>query len=167
MKQIAREKDKIIIGRWKQGLSAQAISVDVAVSKRTVERKITAYKNGEMPYCDNIVENMSQFETQEEEAIINMLKSEGYANIVRFSLKAITEERITKEIDTRGLRGVTALVGTLIDKRLKSYAIDLERENLKLKNEIASNTRQIVFVGEETIIANDNQLQKEHIKDIS
>lgn len=166
-KQTSREIDKHIIGKWKLGVRPLEIAELVGVSKRTVERKIEKYNKGDMPYCDNIVENMSQFEKEEEEAIINLLKSEGYADIVRFSLKNITEARIIKEMDTKGLRGVTGLIGTLIDKRLKSYAIDLERENLKLKNKIASNIRHVTFVGEEQIIEYDNQLQENDTQDIS
>lgn len=166
-KQTSREIDKHIIGKWKLGVKPMEIAELVGVSKRTVERKVKSYTDGNMPYCDNIVEKMSQFEKEEEEAIINLLKSEGYADIVRFSLKNITEARIIKEMDTKGLRGVTGLVGTLIDKRLKSYAIDLERENLKLKTEIASNTRQVYFVGEEQINEHNNKLQENDIKSIS
>lgn len=148
-KQTTREIDKHIIGKWKLGVKPQEIAELVGVSKRTVERKVRSYNDGEMPYCDNIVEKMSQFEIEQENAIIGMLKSEGYADIVKFSLKNITEERIIKEMDTRGLRGVTGLIGTLIDKRLKSYAIDLERENVALKKRIISTERIIVFEGED------------------
>ena len=167
MKPTTREINKLIIGKHTHGDKVQEIADSVGVSKRTVERRIKDFADGKLEYCRNIDKLMADFIKQEDETVLNILKSSDYAHIVKMGLSSITQEQIDKELSARGLRGVTGLIGTLIDKRLKSYSIDLERDNLKLKNEIASNTRQIVFVGEEPIIANNNKLQEEHIKDIS
>lgn len=162
-----REINKLIVGKHSHGDKDQEIANSVGVSKRTVERRLKAYRDGELEYCSVIGEVMADFTKQEDDNILNLLKSEGYANIVKMGLKSITQSRIDSELDIRGIGSVTRLIGTLVDKRLKSYAIDLERENLKLKNEIASNTRQIVFVGEESIVANNNKLQENNTKNIS
>lgn len=167
MKQTPREKDKQIVGLYKRNKSAQEISEVVGVSKRTVERKIRAYNEGEMPYCDNIAQKVSQWEKEEEELIFNMIKSDGYANIVKMGLESITQERIDKEYEKGGVRAITMMVGTLIDKRLKSSSVDLERANLKLKKELAANSRIIQFVGEEPVYEVDNQLPQNDTKRIS
>lgn len=156
---IDREKDKLIVGYYVNGKTATETAKLVGVSKRTVERKIVKYRNGEMPYCDNVVKGVSLWEKEAEDKIIQIIRSEGYSNIIKYSLEKITPEQVDKELDLRGIRGVTNLVGMLIDKRHKTYTIQLERENLALKNGMIKQQRNVVFMNEEEVDnANHNEL---------
>lgn len=160
---------KKIIGLYKSGdkYKPQEIANIVGVSKRTVERKIKDYEAGKYPFCDNVVKGVSQFEKEEDIEILDIIKSNSYSKIVNMGLRSLTQERIDEELDNKGIRGVVGMIGTLIDKRLKSYAIELEKENLELKTKIASNSRSVVFMNEGEIYASSNELPNRHTKGIS
>ena len=137
-------------------------------SKRTVYRYIQAYEDGTLNIdMSQVAKKVAQFKEEEAKDIFDILKSNSYANKVAMALEKINSDAMDKEIEIRGIRGVTNLIGVLIDKRLKSYTVEIEKENLKLKQELASNSRVIQFVGEEPVYELDNKLSERNIKDIS
>lgn len=155
-----KEIKRQVLQLYISGIDADTIAKVVEKSKRTVYRYIKAYENGE---CDidmsNIVTGVKKFREQELEDLLEILSSKLYIDKVSMALDRIDETQIDNELKKNGIRGVTGFIGTLIDKRLKSYTVELERENLKLKKDIVTSKRTIVFEGEN---ANDTKLSQKY-----
>lgn len=137
-------------------------------SERTIYRYIEQWKNKELDIdLSEVKKVVSNFKKEEALDILDILTSNSYSGKVKKALDLISEKELAKEIEVRGIRNVTAFIGTLIDKRLKSYSIELERENMKLKKELATNGRVIQFVGEEPVYEVSTELQENDITNIS
>lgn len=137
-------------------------------SERTIYRYIADYNSGKLDIdltdVKKIVNDYKKIEAQD---ILEILQSNSYTKLVNTAISKITDEQIDKELSQRGIRNVVGLIGTFIDKRLKSYSIELERENKALKDKLISNGRQIVFMNEGELYASSDELPNRHTEDIS
>jgi hypothetical protein len=137
-------------------------------SERTIYRYIEQFNNGELDIdLSDVKRTVSEFKKDESLDILGILKSNSYSGKVKEALGLIDKKTMQEEIANRGIGNITRFIGTLIDKRLKSYTHELEKENLELKKKMADNGRQIVFVNEDEVYASGVKLPNEHIKNIS
>ena len=150
------------------GVDTDKIANTCQLSERTVYRYIKEYDEGKSNVdVSKTVSAVKKFREQELEDLLDILKSTTYIDKIAMVLDNITEVEVQKELGKNGLRGVTVLFGTMVDKRLKSYTVEMERENLKLKKKLASNHRVIQFIGEEPVYELDNKLPQDNTKNIS
>lgn len=150
------------------GIDIDKIVEIVGKSQRTIYRYIKEYEEGK---CDidlsNVVTNVKKFQEKEFNDLLDVLSSKIYIDKITMALDKIDDQQIENELKKNGIRGVTGFIGTLVDKRLKSYTVILEKENLKLKKQVASNSRVVQFVGEEPVYEIDHQLQNDDTQSIS
>ena len=137
-------------------------------SERTIYRYIADYNSGKLVIdLTDVKKIVKEHKRQEAIDILDILQSNSYSALVKTAMSKITDEQIDKELSQRGIRNVVGLIGTFIDKRLKSYSIELERENKALKDKLISNGRQIVFMNEGELYASSDELPNRHTEDIS
>ena len=137
-------------------------------SERTIYRYIADYNSGKIVIdLTDVKKIVKEHKRQEAIDILDILQSNSYSALVKTAMSKITDEQIDKELSQRGIRNVVGLIGTFIDKRLKSYSIELERENKALKDKLISNGRQIVFMNEGELYASSDELPNRHTEDIS
>jgi len=163
-----KEIQKLAITMYEAKEDVKDIVEVTGKSERTIYRYIEQWKNKELDIdLSEVKKTVSKFKKQEALDILDILTSNSYSKRVQTALGLIDEKSLKDEMAARGIGNITRFIGTLIDKRLKSYSIELERENIALKKDLAKNGRVIVFEGEGEIYEGNDKLPQENPQDIS
>lgn len=119
---VGNEATAKIIELYKTGMKTEDIAKEVGVHPHTVRSRIRKY--------ENLLESRLNEKYEEEaEDIINQLKGDKPKNIVRKILNILdVEENLRIEFLERGLDPLNRVLGTIMDKAIKLYEIDQQKQ---------------------------------------
>jgi uncharacterized protein YjcR len=119
---IGNEATAKIIEFYKSGMRTEDIAKEIGVHPHTVRSRIKKYEN-------MLEKKLNEVYEEEADEIINQLKGEKPKNIIKKILNILdVEENLRIEFLERGLDPLNRVLGTLMDKAIKLYEIDQQKQ---------------------------------------
>jgi predicted DNA-binding protein YlxM (UPF0122 family) len=119
---IGNEATAKIIEFYKSGMRTEDIAKEIGVHPHTVRSRIKKYEN-------MLEKKLNEAYEEEADEIINQLKGEKPKNIIKKILNILdVEENLRIEFLERGLDPLNRVLGTLMDKAIKLYEIDQQKQ---------------------------------------
>lgn len=131
----SQQKDMIVILSENEQLNNVQISVKVGVARASVIKVLKSNWTVNSQFLDDYNKNRQQ----NNESLLEMIKSVRYQDIVSDVLSIFTLENLKVEFDIRGLRSLIALQGNAFDKGMKYESLQLD----KRKVDIAERTLEL------------------------
>lgn len=122
MRKIGHEANAKIIAMYKEGVRTEDIAKKLEIHPHTVRSRINKYEN-------MIKEKVEAVQEEELEDVIAQLKGTKPKSIVKKILNILdVEENLRMEFMERGADSLNRVLGTIMDKAIKLYEIDKQKQ---------------------------------------
>jgi len=128
---LSKEKiNRMIYLKTEEQQTDTAIAKLVGVSRGTVIKYLKDNLYIKSRQNEQFVEQYKEIKKKEAQDILDIVRSEKYSTIASNIVDLFDKEALKTERDTRGLRGLTALLGNTIDKTLELRKLDLAERKM-------------------------------------
>lgn len=122
VRKIGHEANAKIISMYKEGVRTEEIAKKLDIHPHTVRDRINKYEN-------MVKERVEAVQEEELEDVIVQLKGHKPKSIVKKILNILdVEENLRMEFMERGADSLNRVLGTIMDKAIKLYEIDKQKQ---------------------------------------
>lgn len=122
--------DRMVYLKTEEQKSDSAIAKLVGVSRGTVIKYLKNNLYIKSKQNEQFVQQYKDIKEKEANDILGIVRSERYSTIANNIVDLFDKDALIKELDVRGMRNLTALLGNTIDKTIELRKLDIAERKM-------------------------------------
>jgi transposase len=119
---------------FEEKLSINAIHKRTKLNRRTITKYVNAQDYKKNAQDTQFTEQYKKIREESNSKLLDMIKSNDYANITKTAMSLLTKKTLQDEIAKRGIRAVVGLISNSMDKTMALKRLEIDEE-VKLRQD--------------------------------